>query len=499
MTGARTQQSGDRKFEALVSAIRDYAIFMLDTDGRVRTWNLGAQAIKGYTSDEIIGRSIETFYSEEDRKSGYPAKLLAKARQEGRVEDFGWRVRKDGTRFFADVLITALRDDDGDLIGYAKVTRDLTEQRAAEERRFEQEQRFRLIVDSVRDYAICMLDTDGVVATWNPGAARIKGYAPSEIIGRHFRVFYPPEKRDTGYPEAELRTALREGRFEEEDWRVRKDGTKFWASVVLTPVFGSEGRHVGFVKVTRDLTERREAELERVKLMQAEESVRLRDEFLSVASHELRTPLMALQLQLESAQRVGSSADPRLDHKLDRAGRSVRRLTELVDALLDVSRIATGKIDLHPVACDLAEVVRENTERLTEAAVQAGCALEVDANAPVVGRWDPLRMGQVVTNLLSNAFRYAAGSAVEVALALAGDRAVLTVRDHGPGIDPQHHERIFRRFERAADTRHHGGMGLGLYVAHEIVSAHGGTIRVSAPTDGGALFTVDVPMQGIAR
>ncbi len=488
----------ERRFEALVSSVRDYAIFMLDLSGCVQTWNLGAQLIKGYTPDEIIGRHFSTFYTPADREAGAPEKLLAHARQDGRVEDIGWRLRKDGTRFYADVVITALRDDHGNLLGYGKVTRDLTEKRREEERRIEQETRFRTIIDSIHDYAVFMLDAEGRVATWNTGAARIKGYSPDEIIGTHFSIFYPEERRFTGHPERELQTALRDGRFEEEGWRVRKDGTEFWANVVLTPLYAADGRHIGFVKITRDLTERRTAELERERLVQAQEAVRLRDEFLSIASHELRTPLMALQLQLESLHKVVAGADSKLESKVERAERGAHRLAELVEALFDVTRIVSGHLTLHAETADLAGIVTDVAERMQETAARSGCKLSVHADSGIIGNWDSLRMGQVVTNLLSNAIKYASASDIDVTLRRAGDRVTLLVVDHGPGIAREDHDRIFGRFERAADSRHYGGLGLGLYVAKQIVAAHGGTIRAHDTEGGGATFTIDLPREGMA-
>lgn len=484
------------RFEKAIANIRDYAIFMLDARGHVETWNAGARAIKGYAPEEIIGRSFETFYTPEARAAGHPQKLLAVAREQGRVEEEGWRVRKDGTKFFADVVITALRDDSGELIGFAKVTRDLTDRRRADEQRFEAEQRFREIVDAVRDYAIFMLDTNGNVATWNTGAARIKGYRPEEIIGKHFSLFYPEESRATDHPWNELRIAREQGRFEEEGWRVRKDGSRFWANVVLTPLFNKEGKHVGFAKVTRDLTERREAELERMRLAQAQEAVRLRDDFLSIASHELRTPLMALQLQIESAMKLLRPDDAKLHSKLDRADRSVLRLAELVDALLDVTRIATGKLSMHFKHVDLGEVVVEVVERMQDAASKSGCKLASQVESGIIGNWDPLRMGQVVTNLISNAIKYAAKTPIDVELHRRDDHVVIRVTDGGPGVGREHLTRIFGRFERAVETKHYGGLGLGLYVASEIVVAHGGTIVASNRSGGGAIFEVTLPPTG---
>src|SRR5215203_2429814 len=243
----------------LVDSVRDYAIFALDVSGHVLSWNAGAERLKGYAAEEIIGRHFSTFYPPERIAEGFPTHELAVAAREGRFEDEGWRVRKDGSRFWANVVITALRDESGALVGYAKVTRDLTARRQAEEDLRESEERFRVLVQGVRDYAIFMLDPDGRVSSWNEGAQRIKGYAPEEIVGQHFSVFYRADDIAAGKPLEELRIATRVGKYDEEGWRLRKDGSVFWASVLITALRGDAGALIGFAKITRDLTERRAA------------------------------------------------------------------------------------------------------------------------------------------------------------------------------------------------------------------------------------------------
>jgi PAS domain S-box-containing protein len=247
-------------FGELVSGVRDYAVFLLDPQGHVVTWNAGAERIKGYAAEEIVGQHFSRFYPQEAVERGWPAEELRRAAAEGRFEDEGWRVRKDGTRFWANVVITALRGDSGEVRGFLKITRDLTERKQAEEALRQSEERFRLMVEGVQDYAIFLLDPHGRVASWNAGAERIKGYRAEEIIGQHFSRFYPQEAIDRGWPAHELRVARQVGRFEDEGWRVRKDGSQFWANVVITALYDGAGNFRGFSKVTRDLTERKRAE-----------------------------------------------------------------------------------------------------------------------------------------------------------------------------------------------------------------------------------------------
>jgi PAS domain S-box-containing protein len=262
----------DAPFRRLVEGVRDYAIFMIDPEGYILTWNEGARRIKGYEADEIIGKSISTFYPKSAVDSGWPQHELEVASKVGRFEDEGWRVRKDGTTFWANVVITAIHDDTGKLAGFSKITRDLSERRRHEERLRMSEERFRLLVDGVQDYAIFLLDPDGHIASWNAGAERLKGYRPDEIIGKHMSVFYEQEAIDRKWPQRELEVAAATGRFEDEGWRLRKDGTRFWANVLITALRDASGSLRGFSKITRDLSERREYE---ERLRRSEERFRL--------------------------------------------------------------------------------------------------------------------------------------------------------------------------------------------------------------------------------
>jgi len=355
------------------------------------------------------------------------------------------------------------------------------------------EERFRALVSSVKDYAIFMLDPSGNIETWNAGAERTKGYQAEEIIGQHMSRFYTPEDLARGLPGKLLAEALREGRVESEGWRVRKDGTRFWADVVITALVDERGVLMGFAKVTRDLTERLRAQEEQLRLAHAEEAVRLRDEFLSIAAHELRTPLSAVQLQLQSLLEQANGLDPRIRSKVERACRGGERLVTLVDTLMDVSRITSGSFNLRLSQFDLTAAVLEVVDRFREHALRASSVVTVRSEGVLEGRWDRLRIEQVVTNLLVNALKYAAGTPVDFVLSGSESEVTLTMSDGGPGIPESDWDRIFRRFERAASMRSFGGLGLGLYVARQIVEAHGGDIRLLRPQPKGAHFMIRLP------
>jgi PAS domain S-box-containing protein len=359
----------------------------------------------------------------------------------------------------------------------------------------ESQTRFQLLVEAVKDYAIFMLDPSGRVVTWNAGAERIKGYAAREILGHHFSEFYDDEEVRSGKCERELEGAARDGRFEDEGWRVRKDGTKFWANVVITALRTENGELVGYAKVTRDLTERRRLEEERVSLARAAEAIRLRDEFLSLAAHELKTPLTVLQLQLDTLNDRMDDSGQRVAKKLQRAAQSGERLALLVESLLDVSRIATGRFALDIKEFDLIDSIHRIVDGLRPSAERARCEMSIVSAAPIVGAWDRLRLEQALTNLLANAIKYGAGAPVIVSAGRHGNAVVLEVRDHGPGIPEGELARIFQRFERAASIRNYGGLGLGLYFIQAIVDAHGGSVTAANASDGGALFQITLPLR----
>ena len=512
--GREDLRQSEERFRLLVESVRDYAIFMLDPEGIVLTWNAGAERFKGYRADEIIGQHFSRFYPAEALARRLPEHELEVAQATGAFEDEGWRVRKDGSLFWANVVITAMRNAAGELLGFSKVTRDLTQRRGHEEELRQSEERFRLLVEGVADYAIFMLDVNGNVASWNVGAERIKGYAAREIIGQHFSIFYPEDVRDSGWPEHELQLAAETGRFVDEGWRVRKDGTTLWANVTITALRDDTGRLVGFAKLTRDLTESTRIEsaervsrqrdeileAERSARMTAQRATRLKDEFLATLSHELRTPLSAILGWTQVLLRGGAAKDPDSQRRaIEVIDRNARAQVQLIDDLLDLNRIMTGKIRLDPHPISMHSVVEAAVEAARPAANARNIRLRaiLGSNQDTVSA-DASRLQQVVWNLLSNAIKFTPkGGQVQVVLQRVNSHIELSVSDTGIGIPASFLPHVFDRFSQrdSSTTRAFSGLGLGLAIAKQLVELHGGSIRASSGGEGlGATFFVDLPV-----
>lgn len=477
------------RFRLLIDSVQDYGIFMLDPNGIVMTWNPGAERLKGYQAGEVIGRHFSVFYPEDARQAKWPDEELRRAVAEGKYEEEGWRVRKDGTLFWASVVITPLRDSDGGITGFGKVTRDLSERREHMEALRQSEERFRMLIEGVRDYAIYMLDPNGIIKSWNSGAQFIKGYTVQDVIGRHYRMFFRSEDVASGLPEKELQDALMHGRTEEEGWRVRKDGSTFWANIVMTPI-QSEGVLLGYAKVTRDMTER-------TRLRDLEHSSKRMNEFLAMLAHELRNPLAPIRnavsiLQLEPAPSTTVRASR------DMIDRQLSHLTRLIDDLLDAGRLTSGKIRIKPEIISFNQVLAVAAEAMRPDMDARSHVFELDI--PHDNIWvnaDPMRLAQVLQNLLGNASKFTPnGGAIKLQARVVDARLHVEVSDNGAGIAPAALDHIFELFSQGdglAASRQ-AGLGIGLSLARSLVEMHGGSISANSPGVGqGSVFTFELP------
>jgi len=495
--------SPDWRYRLLIEAITDYAIYMLDPTGIVTSWNPGAQRFKGYTSSEIIGQHFSRFYSEADRESGLPAKALEIAAREGKFESEGWRVRKDGTRFWAYVVIDPIRDASGPLVGFAKITRDLTERRAVEEALRKSEQQFGLLVRGVSDYAIYMIDPEGIVTNWNLGARRIKGYLPHEIIGRHFSLFYTEEDRKAGEPLKALKIARQDNRFEKEGWRVRKDGTRFWAHVVIDAIRDDRGELLGYGKITRDITERKESEQKletaRTALLQSQKLEAI-GQLTGGVAHDFNNLLMAVLGSLE-LMRKRLPDDPKLKALLENAVQGARRGSVLTQRMLAFAR----RQDLEMEAINIPQLVRGMTELLQRS---LGPSIDIETRFPLVTKpvlCDANQLEMILLNLTVNA-RDAMPDGGQIVIAIRdevirgqdgsrlkpGSYICLTVSDNGAGMDE---ETLRRATEPFFTTKGPGkGTGLGLSMVNGIAEQSGGWFDLRSRKGEGTIAELWLPV-----
>ncbi|AIC30150.1 sensor histidine kinase/response regulator hybrid protein (plasmid) [Rhizobium etli bv. mimosae str. IE4771] len=488
-----TSLNEEGRFRLLVDAITDYAIYMLSPEGIVTSWNTGAQRFKGYKPSEILGEHFSRFYVEEDRAAGIPERALATAIEQGRFEGEGWRQRKDGSRFWAHVVIDPIRRPSGELIGFAKITRDLTERRAAENAIRQSEEQFRRLVQGVSDYAIYMLDPEGNVSSWNFGAERIKGYRPEEIIGRHFSTFYTPEDRAAGLPETALRVARAEGRFEREGWRVRKDGTRFWASIVVDVIKGDDGDVLGFAKITRDITEKMETqralEQAREELFQSQKMEAI-GQLTGGIAHDFNNLLMAVLGSLEILKKR-MPQDLSLTSLVDNAMQGAQRGAALTQRMLAFSR----RQELHMEPIDVSGLVRGMMDILSRS---LGPLTTIETSYPVrlpTILTDPNQLEMAILNLVVNARdAMPAGGRItlrasEESIAAgkgglsAGRYIRIAVVDEGEGMDAKTLEQAVTPFFTTKGVGK--GTGLGLSMVQGLATQSGGRLILkSSPGEG---------------
>ncbi|MCW5822389.1 MAG: PAS domain S-box protein [Cyanobacteria bacterium TGS_CYA1] len=502
----------EESFNHLVSAVKDYAIFLLSPEGNILTWNEGAQSAKGYKASEIIGKHFSTFYTQLDKDRNHPQFELKQAVKEGRYEEEGWRVKKDGSTFWANVTITPIFDYEKNHTGFIKVTRDLTERKVIEQKQdalAKADETFNLLVAAVKDYAIFLISPEGNILTWNEGAKRIKGYNSKEIIGKNFSTFYTKESVESGHPEWELEQATAKGQYEEEGWRLRKDGTQFWASVSITAIFDNARNLTGFVKVTRDLTERREAELGLRKALldaetardEAQRANRLKTEFVATISHEIRTPMSGLIGLAELLMH-----DPDRDEVPEMAQRifnSSRKLLDVLNGLLDFSKLESGKVKTENISFSPRFLVDEVIGLVSPLVQAKSLSLEtiITKNVPKNIVADETKVRQVLNNLLHNAVKFTSHGRIRIKVdrneVEGTDSICFSVTDTGIGIREEHKTMMFEPFVQAdpSYTRKFGGTGLGLSICRHYVTLMQGQIGLESNEGKGSTFWFSVPVK----
>ena len=514
------QLQGEDKYRRMIEEVEDYAIILLDQNGIVQSWNRGAQKIKQYKAEEIIGLHFSMFYLPEDRMGKLPDILLNQAVTHGRAIHEGWRMRKDRTKFWGSITLTALHGDNGEVIGFSKVTRDLTDKKLAEDqlRTFtaelqlsnealrKSEERYHRMIAEVQEYAIILLDVDGNIRNWNIGAEKIKGYTAEEILGKNFQIFYREEDRERKMPQLLLREAAESGRAIHEGWRKRKDGSLFWGSIVITSLHDEMGNIIGYSKVTRDLTEKKQTE---EKLNEYLKELERRNEELSrfayAASHDLQEPLRKVQTFADLIEQNLNDKDA-VSRYIQKIITSTERMVALVKSILEYSRlprkaVQLGNVDLNQI---LSEVIGD-----FELLIHERKATINAAQLPLI-EGDAQQITQLFSNLISNALKFASN---EPRITIAstkissseihhfpiqiphGDYWQVMVSDNGIGFDQQYSDRIFSLFQRLQNKHEYDGSGIGLALCKKVMDNHNGFIRGESRPGEGASFYAYFPAE----
>lgn len=499
-----SSHSNEGLYVKMIDEVRDYAILLLDLNGNILSWNLGAKNIKGYEPDEIIGKNFRCFYSTTDQNTKLPESLLEKAKTDGRVQHEGWRIKKDGSSFWGSVVITAMHGDDNEIVGYSKLTRDLTERKTAEERLAsyaeelkqnneklrQSEERYQRMITEVEDYAIILLDTEGNILNWNKGAEKIKGYTEAEIINKSFKNFYLEEDQKNNLPTQLLNLAAKNNKASHEGWRVRKDGTRFWGNVVITALHDTQNNIIGYSKVTRDLTQRKQFE-DQI-LMQNKQL----EEYAYVASHDLQEPLRKILIFGDFLERAIEGNDA-ANLYMQKIKSSAHRMGKLVKSILMYSQARNTKELLGPT--DLNEIMG-NIENDFEMLLNERNGVIKYEPLPVL-QAIPIQMHQLFSNLIHNAIKFNS-NAPEIFIAAktttSGNHddlrqfVKITVSDNGIGFDQELEDKIFKMFHRLHDNK--TGTGIGLALCKKIVENHGGTIHATSHSGKGTIFEIVLPL-----
>ncbi|MDQ3101363.1 MAG: PAS domain S-box protein, partial [Bacteroidota bacterium] len=480
---------------SLIEQAEEHAIFVLDPQGHVLTWNRGAERLKQYSAAEVIGSHFSIFYTPEEKQQA--PEVLRLAGENGKHETEGWRVRKDGSRFWGNVMITALRHGDGTLRGFSKITRDLTERKQTEEYLRKIEGRFRLFMSGMQEYGVLIMDPEGRVVDSNAAAEDLLGYTNEEIQGLPFTKLFPDDEQPAA--EMELREASSTGKAIDDRWHVRQDGSFFWANGITSVLRDQNGNLQGYAKVLRDRTDRKRLEEElTTKTRQLEDADKRKNEFLAMLAHELRNPLAPIAslvtiLEFEQLSSTGKDAVKVLD-------RQVGKFSRLINDLMDISRITQGLIQLQMERMDLRNILNAVIEEATQMLREHEHELDLDLpDEPLWLQADPTRMSQVFENLVNNAIKYTGSKGhIRVKAELTDGWVAVRVKDNGMGIAPELLPRVFDLFQQSDRTldRAKGGLGIGLTIVKNIVDMHGGTVEATtAGVDKGSEFVIRLPLE----
>jgi PAS domain S-box-containing protein len=513
----------EERFERMISEVEDYAIILLDVDGSIMSWNKGAERIKGYKSEEIIGKSFQLFYTREDKDRGVPDQLIKTAFDTGKATHEGWRLKQGGARFWGFVTLTAIHDTDGQVVGLLKVTRDLTERKIAEDKLSsyteqlqlkneelrKSEERFQKMIAEVQDYAILVLDKEGIIQNWNSGAQILKGYSAPEIIGKSFENFYSPEDIAQGLPARLLKEAELNGKASTEGWRVRRDGTNFWASVVITGLHNEAGDLIGFSKVTRDLSDRKRAEDQaKAYASELEDKNRVLEalnaelsSFAYIVSHDLKEPIRKIRI-FSGRQREPNKSPEQILNFSEKIEESAARMQKLMEDLLTYSELSMQSV---PEEIDFNEILQRVKNDLEIPITEKEANIE-SSKLPVISGI-PHQMHQLFLNLVSNALKFSkpdqkpqlkiisdetSGSEISDELR---DKFYFRIRfiDNGIGFSPEYAKKIFEVFQRLQPKHESTGSGVGLAIVKKIMHNHAGFVIAESEVDKGATFKLYFP------
>jgi PAS domain S-box-containing protein len=498
---------GNTIYKRMIEEIQDYAIILLNDRGIITDWNKGAEKIKRYSEKEILGKHFSIFYLKEDLDNNLPQKLIEEARVNGRAAQEGWRKRKDGTRFWGSITITALHDDNNHLIGFCKVTRDLTDRKLADDQLRLSEERYHQMIAEVQDYAIILLNPHGIIENWNAGAQKIKGYHADEVIGKKIDLFYTQEDRLNLLPDRLLKEARETGKAVQEGWRVRKDGSKFWGTIVITALHNKDGNIIGFSKVTRDLTQQK---ITNDKILAYTAELELQnselEQFAYVASHDLQEPLRKIQTFAGLIQENLENKDL-VRIYFEKLERSAKRMTELVRSLLNYSRLAKDKNHLQQTKVDLHTIIEEVKQDFELLIAEKKATIICELLPTVMG--NHMQLGQLCSNLVSNSLKFSKLDPVikinstivtkdqipKAPKSLAnGNYYKITFEDNGIGFEQQYDKLIFSLFQRLHGKLDYAGTGIGLALCKKIAENHNGLITATGTLGKGATFNIYLPV-----